>query len=148
MQFLISKSNLYHWKSFRRGVNQRKPTTTRKTRVMGLWEIWVQPDPYFSFKNDPYDNFFAVFCKISWFFGNSNLLWLPKSYHFVSLFDSKTVIWANQKTDHVTFYDATKLFSILLRTLEFLFFQIFLFLLAFDSKDVLRVTYIAVATWQ
>ena len=151
MQFLISKSNLCNWKSFRRGVKQRKPTTTRKTRV--IWdfkEIWVQPDPYFSFTNDPYDisSFFAVFCKISWFFGNTNLLQLPKSYRFSFVVWVKNSNLSKPKNGSRDILWRYKIVFHSFAQFGISFFQIFLFLLAFDSKDMLRVSYIAVANWQ
>ena len=77
MEFLISKSNLYHLKVFRTGVKPRKPflATARKTRVTGLQRnLIAPPEPYFSLKNDPSDIFFTVVCKISWFSGDTNFL--------------------------------------------------------------------------
>ena len=43
-----------------------------------LWDfkeiLLHPPEPYFSLKNDPSDIFFTVFCKISWFCGDTYLL--------------------------------------------------------------------------
>ena len=68
-------------KSFRRWIKQRKPFLS---------------------------TFFHIFfCKVSWYSGNTNLLYLAK----IVSFWLKNTNLSKPKIDHVTIYDFTKLFS-------------------------------------